>query len=242
MLLGMFVHSSSSPAAPASKATKQMSLDSFSRPSTRLAKKAAQVSQNEGQTEHTTKETPHGAPKKVLSGPPKKGLRISTIKEGRACLEEAQLIEPEDAPDIETLAGALVQIALFLGLSQATRDTVCAVAFLLVQVTLDDAGDEATERIVEQVAAKLTDEVEAAATLAKEQLKAMVREATLCGVQEGLSGALASAEARLRAVTDEAATKLKEVAQGVSEMTTKFTDSTTTVCVTHLQQVKNQGN
>ena len=127
----MFVRSGSSPVAPASKATKQTSLDLFSRPSTRLAKKAAQVSQNEGKTEHTTKETPCGATKKVPCGPPKKGLRISTIEEGRACLEEAQLIEPEDTPDIEMLAGALVQIALFPGLSQATRDAVRAVAFLL---------------------------------------------------------------------------------------------------------------
>ena len=119
----MFAHSGSSPAALASKATKQTSPDSFSRPSTRLAKKAAQVSQNKGQTEHTTKETPRSASKKVLSGPPKKGLRISTIEEGTACLEEAQLIGPEDAPDIKTLAGTLVQIALFPGLSQATSDT-----------------------------------------------------------------------------------------------------------------------
>ena len=77
------------------------------------------------------------------------------------------------------------------------------------------------------MAAKLTEEVKVTAMPAKEQLEAMVREAMLRGVQEGLGGALASAEARLRAVTDEAATKLKEVAQGVSEMTTKFTDSTT---------------
>ena len=77
------------------------------------------------------------------------------------------------------------------------------------------------------MAAKLTEEVKVAATLAKEQLEATVWEATLCRVQEGLGGALVSAKARLRAVADEAATKLKEVAQGVSEMTTKFTDSTT---------------
>ena len=95
------------------------------------------------------KETPHGATKKVPSGPPKKGLRLSTIEEGRACLEEAQLIEPEDAPDIKMLAGALVQIALFPGLSQAMRDAVHAVAFLLAQVTPDDTGDEATERLAE---------------------------------------------------------------------------------------------
>ena len=83
------------------------------------------------------------------SGPPEKGLKISTIEEGRACLEEAQLIEPENAPDIETLVGALVQITLIPGLSQATRDAVYAVAFLLVQVTPDNTGDAAADRFVE---------------------------------------------------------------------------------------------
>ena len=77
------------------------------------------------------------------------------------------------------------------------------------------------------MAAKLTDEVKAAVMLAKEHLEAMVWEAMLHGVQEGLGGVLASAEARLWAVADKAATKLKEVAQGVSKMTTNFTDSTT---------------
>ena len=53
------------------------------------------------------------------------------------------------------------------------------------------------------------------------------REAMLHGMQEGLSDVLVNAEARLQAVVDEAVTKLKQVVQGVSEMTTKFTDSTT---------------
>ena len=62
--------------APVSKAPKQMSLDSFSkpstsRPSTRLAKKEAKASQNEGPAESVT-ETTHGAPKKAT--------KISTTK------------------------------------------------------------------------------------------------------------------------------------------------------------------
>ena len=74
--------------------------------------------------------------------------RIHTAEEGRAYLEEAQLIELQDALDSELLASALVQISLFLGMSQATRDTVCAVAFLLTQVKPVNPGDTVMEGIV----------------------------------------------------------------------------------------------
>ena len=64
---------------------------------------------------------------------PKKMLNICMVEEGRICLENAQLIEPEDTLDSDVLAGALVQISLFLGLSQAARDAMCVVALLMVQ-------------------------------------------------------------------------------------------------------------
>ena len=67
----------------------------------------------------------------------KKLTKIHTPAEARACLQDAQLIEPDDdtsAPD--TLAGALVQISLFPGLSQAARDATHSVALLLVQTKL----------------------------------------------------------------------------------------------------------
>ena len=80
------------------------------------------------------------------------------------------------------------------------------------------------------MAAKLTDEVEATTMLAKEQVKATVWEAMLHGLQEGLGNVLANAEAKLLAVADKAATKLKQVTQGMSKMTTKFTESTTRYC------------
>ena len=61
---------------------------------------------------------------------PKKVSRICTVEEGQRGLEKAQLIEPEDALDTDalasTLVSTLVQISFFLGMSQATRDAVCA--------------------------------------------------------------------------------------------------------------------
>ena len=82
----MFARNGSSPMAPVSKAPKQTSLDSFSkpstsRPSTRLAKKEAKASQNEGPTESVT-ETTRGAPKKAS--------KISTAK--------GKQTRPEDTP------------------------------------------------------------------------------------------------------------------------------------------------
>ena len=59
--------------------------------------------------------------------------KICTAEEGRKYLEEAHLIELEDKLDGEVLAGALVQVSLFPGMSQAARDAVWSVALLLVK-------------------------------------------------------------------------------------------------------------
>ena len=203
MLAGMFTRSSSSPAVPTGRPTKQTSLDSFSRPSTRLARREAKAGQNEGQAGHTTEgvsrnpsktktkthtskeeqtqaedppnpspsptpprmaessgqsadatveskaEEDTNTPRGRAGNAPCMSTRIHTAEEGRAYLEEAQLIEPEDTLDSEVLAGALVQISLFPGMLQATRDAVHAVAFLLMQVKLVDPEDMAMEGIID---------------------------------------------------------------------------------------------
>ena len=102
---------------------------------------------------------------------PHMSTRIHTAEEGRTYLEEAQSIEPEDVLDSEVLAGTLVQISLFPGMLRATRDTMCAVAFLLMQAKLVDLGDTAVEGIVDQVVDKLADVVKAAMQAAVVEIK-----------------------------------------------------------------------
>ena len=58
-----------------------------------------------------------GALNKLARSTLKEMLKIHTADEGQACLEEAQLIDPEDALDLDALAGALMQISLFPGMS-----------------------------------------------------------------------------------------------------------------------------
>ena len=96
----------------------------------------------------------------------KKLTKICTPAEARACLQDAQLIEPDDdtlAPD--TLAGALVQISLFPGLSQAARDATHSVALLLVQMKL--AVDGELERMMGKLAEVVKEVTLAAVTEVK---------------------------------------------------------------------------
>ena len=151
---------------------------------------------------------------------------MCTLEEAQICLEEAHLIEQEDALDLETLAGALVWISLYPGLSQATRDAMHAVALLRAQAAHGKVGESAADRIVDCVVNKLTDTVKAL-VLTKEQVEVMVSEAVCRGLQEGLGAALSEAEVKLWAITEESALKIKQAAQGVTEMTTKFTESST---------------
>ena len=102
---------------------------------------------------------------------PKKVSRIRTVEEGQSCLEKAQLIELEDILDTDVLASALVQISFFLGMSQATRDAVCAVAFLMVQTKLVSIRETATEGIMDQVVDRLEDVVKSAMQAAVAEIK-----------------------------------------------------------------------
>ena len=108
----------------------------------------------EGQVEGATKGVTHATPKTML--------RIYTAEEGQACLEKAQLVELRDTLNTNILAGVLVQISFFLGMSQAMRDTVRVVALLIAQEKPDGIGDSATEGIVDCMVDRLADVVKAA--------------------------------------------------------------------------------
>ena len=72
------------------------------------------------------------------------------------------MIEPEDLLDSDALASALVQISLFLGLSQVARDAMHAVAFLMVQLKQAGVEDAAVENVVDQVVDRLAEVVKTA--------------------------------------------------------------------------------
>ena len=90
----------------------------------------------------------------------------------------------------------MVQISLYPGLSQATRDAVHTVALLTAQAAHGKVGESAADRIADCVVNKLTDMVKAAVPT-KEQVEVMVREAACHGLQEGLGTALSEAEVKL---------------------------------------------
>ena len=69
------------------------------------------------------------------------------------------------------LAGALVQISFFPGMSQATRDAVCAVAILLAQVTPPHKVATPSEDFMDRVAVKLVGVVKMATQAAIEEIK-----------------------------------------------------------------------
>ena len=70
---------------------------------------------------------------------------------------------------MSTLAGVLVQISLFQGMSQATRDAVRAVAMLLAQVKPSNEAATPTEDFVDRVAVKLVGVVKTATQAAVEE-------------------------------------------------------------------------
>ena len=97
--------------------------------------------------------------------------KIWTIEEARACLLAAQLIEPEDPMAPDMLAGSLVQISLFPGLSQAVRDAMRSVALLLAQMEPSANADKAAERLMGQMLDKFTETVEAVTQAAVAEVK-----------------------------------------------------------------------
>ena len=98
-------------------------------------------------------------------------LNICTVEEGRISLKNAQLIEPEDMLDSDILAGVLVQILLFLGLSQVARDAMRMVVLLMVQSKQARVEDAAAEGIVDRVVDRLADVVKAATQVAVAEIK-----------------------------------------------------------------------
>ena len=102
----------------------------------------------------------------------KKPTKIRTPAEARACLQDAQLIKPDDdtsAPDM--LAGALVQISLFPGLSQAARDAMHSVALLLVQAKLAVNVEAVAEGLLERMMGKLAEAVKEVTMAAVTEVK-----------------------------------------------------------------------
>ena len=102
---------------------------------------------------------------------PRKMPKIHTVEEWRVCLEEAQLIELGDKLDINVLARALVQISLFLGMSQVVRDTVHVVAILMAQATPANVEGITTGGITDRVVDRLTDIIKAATQAVVAEIK-----------------------------------------------------------------------
>ena len=84
---------------------------------------------------------------------------------------KAQLVKSDDKLNADTLAGMRVQISFFPGMSQATRDAVCAVAVLLAQVKLPSEATMPTEDFVDWVVVKLVGVVKMATQAAVEEIK-----------------------------------------------------------------------
>ena len=109
--------------------------------------------------------------------------KIRTIEEARACLLAVQLIKPEDSMAPDTLAGSLVQISLFPGLSQAVRDATRSVALLLAQMEPSTSADKAAERLVGQMLDKFTETVEAVTQAAIAEVKSASSALTVSSTQ-----------------------------------------------------------
>ena len=189
----MFAPNRSSPMAPVGK-TKQTSIDSFSRPTTRQTKKAA--------TERGPSAAKPGSKQKDVddqerSGDPEgacqeddpsligQGLERTTLsaEEGRAYLEEEAFIEPGESADAEVLAGALVQIALMEGMTPKASHAVRSVALMLAQlrsVTVGDSALESMETKVATLVGKATEKMEVAISNMTEVLKAAAQGSAIC--------------------------------------------------------------
>ena len=85
-----------------------------------------------------------------------RATRICTTEEGRKYPKEAHLIDLEDELDGEVLAGALVQVLLFPGMSQAARDAVWSVALLLVRSGLSETTAPALNGCMEHMVSEFT--------------------------------------------------------------------------------------
>ena len=84
---------------------------------------------------------------------------------------EAQLVKSDDMLDVNMLAGVLVQISFFLGMSQAARDAVHTVAILLAQVKPTSEVAMPTKDFVDRVVVKLGGVVKTATQAAIKEIK-----------------------------------------------------------------------
>ena len=101
----------------------------------------------------------------------KKLPRIRTLAEARACLLDAQLIEPDDPLAPDTLAGMLAQISLFPGLSQVARDAIRLVALLLVQMKPANGREATADGLVGRMMDMFTEAVKAVTQAAISEVK-----------------------------------------------------------------------
>ena len=147
----MFAPSHSSPMAPHGK-MKQTSLDLFGRPSTRLARKEAEL-KGPGAAKLSSKQKEVGQreqsrePEGIRQGEDdpstSQDLKHNTLslEDGWAFLDKEAIIDLVEQIDMDVLAGALVQIALMEGMTCKVSHAICSVALMLVQLRLDAIGD-----------------------------------------------------------------------------------------------------
>ena len=101
----------------------------------------------------------------------RRATRIRTAEEGRKYLVEAHLVEPEDELDGEVLAGTLVQVSLFPGMSQAARDAVRSVALLLVRSGPSEAAAPALNGCMEHMVSEFTAAIKSVTQMAIAEVK-----------------------------------------------------------------------
>ena len=111
------------------------------------------------------------APRGGAGDTPSRRTKIHTVEESRKHLEEVHLIEPEDELDGETLAGILVRVLLFPGMSQVARDTVWSVALILVGMTSGKARTPALSTCMEWMVSEFKEAVSSITQSAIDEVK-----------------------------------------------------------------------
>lgn len=239
----MFARSGSSPKAPPGKATKQTSLDLYSRPSTRLAKKEARAkgpgeaapdapsrpksskeagssntvpvkgktkrratgtrgapwdpgSDHSEDSENATSQAARSEVGAGESGTSQAPTRvIHNAEEGRLYLEEEALIDTDEHINLDTMAGALVQLSAIEGISTPVGLAVRAVALILAQMKMESV----CETLLKMVEPKL----------------------------DSIMGKAADKLAELEVAAETTIVGLRAATQGVSDSTDKLAETST---------------
>ena len=185
--------------APPGKASKQTSLDSFSRPGTRLTRKEAQTKGARAAKSSSTQkdadcqeqnEGPAADCQEDDDSPAGQGLLqpILSTEVVQAFLEEEAIIDPEEQIDVDILAGALVQIALMDGMTPKASHAIRSIALMLAQWQSDAAGNSMLRKMEMRMATMVDEMADKALAAARPQLQQMELLATaLMGVQEKLT-------------------------------------------------------